>query len=103
MHRCWPIRRCLAHVGAEALQIAIFLDLQHKTSHALIASLPPMADHQSLEQQLREAREEAELTLEQLHLVQEELEHYFLAHQEAETKLQRTIRAYQVLRKAKMA
>jgi hypothetical protein len=48
-----------------------------------------MADHQSLEQQLREAREEAELTLEQLHLVQEELEHYFLAHQEAETKLQR--------------
>lgn len=48
-----------------------------------------MADEQSLEQQLREAREEAELTLEQLHLVQEELEHYFLANQEAEAKLQR--------------
>jgi outer membrane protein TolC len=48
-----------------------------------------MADEQSLEQQLRDAREEAELTLEQLHLVQEELEHYFLAHQEAESKLQR--------------
>jgi len=48
-----------------------------------------MADEQSLEQQLREAREEAELTLEQLHLVQEELEHYFLAHQEAEARLQR--------------
>ena len=45
-----------------------------------------MAD---LEAQLREAREEAQLTLEQLHLVQEELEHYFLAHQEAEARLQR--------------
>ena len=43
----------------------------------------------NLEQQLQEAREEAELTLEQLHLVQEELEHYFLAHQEAQAKLQR--------------
>jgi hypothetical protein len=42
-----------------------------------------------LEQQLQQAREEAELTLEQLHLVQEELEHYFLAHQDAETQLQR--------------
>jgi hypothetical protein len=48
-----------------------------------------MAESPSLEQQLKEAREEAELTLEQLHLVQEELEHYFLAHQEAEAKLQR--------------
>lgn len=48
-----------------------------------------MAESPSLEQQLQEAREEAELTLEQLHLVQEELEHYFLAHQEAEAKLQR--------------
>ena len=42
-----------------------------------------------LEAQLQQAREEAELTLEQLHLVQEELEHYFLAHQEAEAQLQR--------------
>ena len=48
-----------------------------------------MAEPPSLEQQLQEAREEAELTLEQLHLVQEELEHYFLAHQEADAKLQR--------------
>jgi hypothetical protein len=48
-----------------------------------------MAESPSLEQQLQEAREEAELTLEQLHLVQEELEHYFLAHQEAEAKLKR--------------
>ena len=48
-----------------------------------------MPETPSLEQQVQEAREEAELTLEQLHLVQEELEHYFLAHQEAETKLQR--------------
>ena len=48
-----------------------------------------MAESLTLEQQLQEAREEAELTLEQLHLVQEELEHFFLAHQEAEAKLQR--------------
>ena len=48
-----------------------------------------MAESPSLEQQLQEARDEAVLTLEQLHLVQEELEHYFLAHQEAEAKLQR--------------
>ena len=48
-----------------------------------------MAESLTLEQQLQEAREEAELTLEQLHLVQEELEHYFLAHEEAEAKLQR--------------
>ncbi|MFM7230178.1 MAG: hypothetical protein ACKO2F_11155 [Cyanobacteriota bacterium] len=37
-----------------------------------------------LEAQLREAREEAELTLEQLHLVQEELEVYFLRCEELE-------------------
>ncbi len=48
-----------------------------------------MPETPSLEQQVQEAREEAELTLEQLHLVQEELEHYFLANQEAEAKLQR--------------
>ena len=48
-----------------------------------------MPETPSLEQQVQEARKEAELTLEQLHLVQEELEHYFLAHQEAEAKLQR--------------
>ena len=48
-----------------------------------------MPETPSLEQQVQEAREVAELTLEQLHLVQEELEHYFLAHQEAEAKLQR--------------
>ena len=46
-------------------------------------------DSASLEQQLLEAREEAELTLQQLHLVQEELEHYFLSHEEAQAKLQR--------------
>lgn len=46
-------------------------------------------DSTGLEQQLLEAREEAELTLQQLHLVQEELEHYFLSHEEAQAKLQR--------------
>jgi hypothetical protein len=40
-----------------------------------------------LEAQLREAREEAELTLEQLHLVQEELEVYFLRCEELEARL----------------
>ena len=48
-----------------------------------------MADISELERQLKEARQEAELTLEQLHLVQEELEHYFLANQDAEAKLNR--------------
>ena len=48
-----------------------------------------MADGSELERQLKEARQEAELTLEQLHLVQEELEHYFLANQDAEAKLNR--------------
>lgn len=51
-------------------------------------SCEPMAD-QDPQEELRAARQEAELTLEQLHLVQEELEHYFLAHQEAEALLQR--------------
>ena len=48
-----------------------------------------MADVSELERQLKEARQEAELTLDQLHLVQEELEHYFLANQDAEAKLNR--------------
>jgi chromosome segregation ATPase len=42
---------------------------------------------QELEQQLQAAREEAELTLEQLHLVQEELEVYFLKAQDLEDQL----------------
>ena len=41
----------------------------------------------TLEQQLQSAREEAELTLEQLHLVQEELEVYFLKAKNLETEL----------------
>jgi chromosome segregation ATPase len=41
----------------------------------------------ALEQQLQAAREEAELTLEQLHLVQEELEVYFLKAQDLEEQL----------------
>ena len=51
-------------------------------------SCETMADQDPLEE-LRAARQEAELTLEQLHLVQEELEHCFLAHQEAEALLRR--------------
>ena len=48
-----------------------------------------MAESPSLEQQVKDALDEVELTLEQLHLVQEELEYYFLAHQDAEAKLLR--------------
>ena len=48
-----------------------------------------MADVSELERQLKEARQEAELTLEHLHLVHKELEHYFLANQDAEAKLNR--------------
>ena len=48
-----------------------------------------MSDPLPLETQLQEARQENELTLLQLHQVQEELEHYFLAHQAAEAKLVR--------------
>jgi hypothetical protein len=42
-----------------------------------------------LQSQLDQARMEAQLTLEQLQSVQEELEHYFLAHEEAVAMLQR--------------
>lgn len=42
-----------------------------------------------LQSQLDQARMEAQLTLEQLQRVQEELEHYFLAHEEAVAMLQR--------------
>jgi hypothetical protein len=42
-----------------------------------------------LQSQLDQARMEAKLTLEQLQSVQAELEHYFLAHEEAVAMLQR--------------
>ncbi|MFM7548325.1 MAG: hypothetical protein ACKO8I_05520 [Cyanobacteriota bacterium] len=45
------------------------------------------ADRAGLEQQLQAAREEAELTLEQLHLVQEELEVYFLRSEDLQAQL----------------
>ncbi len=44
---------------------------------------------QALEQQLEEARDEAELNLLQLQQVQEELEFYFLAHQQQADELNR--------------
>lgn len=47
------------------------------------------ADLASLQVQLEEARDEAELNLLMLQQVQEELEHYFLAHQQQEAVLQR--------------
>lgn len=42
-----------------------------------------------LQKQLDQARAEAQLSLEQLQRVQEELEHYFLAHEEAAARLLR--------------
>lgn len=53
-----------------------------------------MADNQApsihtLQQQLEEARDEAELNLLQLQQVQEELEFYFLAHQQQAAELER--------------
>jgi hypothetical protein len=45
------------------------------------------SDRESVAAQAKEAQEEAELTLLQLHQVQEELEHVFLASQENEQKL----------------
>ncbi len=50
-----------------------------------------------LEQQLQAAREEAELTLEQLHLVQEELEVYFLKAQDLEEQLQAATQTAQLV------
>ena len=47
------------------------------------------AQIQALEQQLEEARDEAELNLLQLQQVQEELEFYFLAHQQQAVELAR--------------
>ena len=44
---------------------------------------------QALQQQLEEARDEAELNLLQLQQVQEELEFYFLAHQQQAEELAR--------------
>ena len=49
----------------------------------------PDPDHDALQQQLEEARDEAELNLLQLQKVQEELEFYFLAHQKQAAELDR--------------
>ena len=50
-----------------------------------------MDQQQPLEQQLQAAREEAELTLEQLHLFQQELELYFVRSQDLEAKLKESV------------
>ena len=53
----------------------------------MLTSVAEPSAQQALEYQLQAAREEAELTLEQLHLVQEELEVYFLKAQDLEETL----------------
>ena len=50
---------------------------------------PLQSQLETLQQQLEEARDEAELNLLQLQQVQEELEFYFLAHQEQAQELSR--------------
>lgn len=52
-------------------------------------------DAAKVEQQCKEAREEAELTLLQLHQVQEELEHYFLLSRDHEQLLEKAVRLQQ--------
>ena len=55
----------------------------------------------SRETELREAREAAELSLLQLHQVQEELEHYFLADAEKQRQLEAGVRELEELRRSK--
>ena len=57
-------------------------------------SVAELSMQQALDQQLQAAREEAELTLEQLHLVQEELEVYFLKAQDLEEQLKIATETY---------
>ncbi|GDX75186.1 hypothetical protein LBMAG41_02620 [Cyanobium sp.] len=57
----------------------------------------------SRETELREAREAAELSLLQLHQVQEELEHYFLADAEKQRQLEAGVRDLEELRRSKAA
>ncbi len=52
-------------------------------------TLSQQSDLSGLKQELEEARDEADLNLLQLQQVQEELEFYFLAHQEQQSLLQR--------------
>jgi len=52
-------------------------------------AMEPSSNETRLQQELEEARDEAELNLLQLQQLQEELEFYFLAHQEQQTLLQR--------------
>jgi hypothetical protein len=55
----------------------------------------------SRETELRKAREAAELSLLQLHQVQEELEHYFLADAEKQRQLEAGVRELEELRRSK--
>ena len=55
----------------------------------------------SRDTELREAREAAELSLLQLHQVQEELEHYFLADAEKQRQLEAGVRDLEELRRSK--
>ncbi|MEI6829786.1 MAG: hypothetical protein WCK64_08060 [Synechococcaceae cyanobacterium ELA445] len=52
-------------------------------------AMEPSSNETRLQQELEDARDEAELNLLQLQQVQEELEFYFLAHQEQQALLDR--------------
>ena len=69
---------------------------QAATPEALLKAWhQPSNDLARAEQLCQEAREEAELTLLQLHQVQEELEHYFLLSRDQEHTLQRSVQLQQ--------
>jgi hypothetical protein len=75
---------------------------------AFLAGQRVQAESSELEQrlasrdtELREAREAAELSLLQLHQVQEELEHYFLADAEKQRQLEAGVRDLEELRRSK--
>jgi len=74
------------------------------TRDPLVAAVPSsspsaMASADALQAECKEAKEEAELTLLQLHQVQEELEHYFLLSQELKSSSAITPEQQQRLRR----
>jgi len=63
--------------------------MSHPNPSSRAEAAGPAQQLASLEVQLEEARDEAELNLLMLQQTQEELEHYYLAHQQQDLVLQR--------------
>lgn len=70
-----------------ACQAAEAADLLTKCTYLEAGRSEAQAELEQLQAECTDAREEAELTLLQLHQVQEELEHYFLLSQDLQQKL----------------